>query len=106
MRIGDELTFALRPMKRRRGDGVAALTALLQVHNPAVALRHVGAANLERLNTFPWPRDLDDLREAVPRLEALILARGNGRAAAERLGLHHSSLQKWLARVGLTFRTS
>ncbi len=90
------------PALAARGGDVPALLAHVWLHELGSRRRveELGAAALAALTTAPWPRNLDSLREAAPRLLALI-EHGTIRAAAAALGLTRQALASALGRLGV-----
>lgn len=96
----DELAV---PALAARTSEVPTLLAHLWLHELGTRRRveELGPSALAALTETTWPRNLDSLREAAPRLLA-ILEHGTLRAAAASLGITRQSLASSLARLGVS----
>jgi transcriptional regulator of acetoin/glycerol metabolism len=87
----DEIVQVALPPLRERGDDVLLLVdrfarAFLDTDRRAFTVDVLTA-----IRRYPWPRNLDELREAVERLAAIV-KHGNVRDAAKALGTSKSAL--------------
>jgi len=100
--LRDEVEELAIPPLAARGADVPALLAHVWLHELGTRRRveELGSAAVAALQTAPWPRNLDSLREAAPRLLALV-EYGTVRAAAAALGMSRQALSGALARLGV-----
>lgn len=93
LRVGDERTLDIPPVRARAAEVRALLDALLL--EGVTVIDRIGAANLAALGRYRWPKNVTELADVAERLAAPIVENGNMSAAAKRLGKHHSTSQEW-----------
>ncbi len=93
--------IALRALVDRRDMIPRLLDRMLEASGSKLRFGDLTTRNQDALHRHSWPKNLDDLRFAAPRLDEIARS-GSFRKAAEALGRHHKSLQEWADSLGLT----
>ncbi len=98
--VGRMHQVALRPLGERTNDVPTLLDRMFVELRASLRTTELSAKNQRALKTYPWPENLDELREAARKI-VTIIAHGSVRAAATPLGIPRSTLQYQIDAIGL-----
>lgn len=91
----------IRPLRERRGEIGLLLDHLLLENRLSLRATDLTNENLRALYAYDWPENLDELRETVAWIAAIV-REGSVRKAAAVLDVPRSTLQYWMERLCLT----
>ncbi len=88
----------LPALASRRHEILRLLDRLMKLHGSPQGIRDLGARWIDRLVEYPWPHNLQELREAERRIRALLSADSTAQAARQ-VGISRQALDKFVRRV-------
>lgn len=91
----------LRPLASRTGEILDLLDHVFAEHDAALRVSELTRENRAALQSYAWPENMTELRQAADRLEALVRERAL-RRAADALQMSKSTLHHWFERLGLS----
>lgn len=91
----------LRPLRDRQGELETLIDRFFLENRASLCLSDLTPENREALLAYPWPENLDELRDSIAWI-AGIVREGSIRKAAPVLNVARSSLQYWRDRLKLS----
>jgi pSer/pThr/pTyr-binding forkhead associated (FHA) protein len=91
----------IRALRARRAELGVLVDRLLVENRLSLRVTDLTRENQRALEAYPWPENLDELRETVTWMAAIV-REGSIRKAAPLLGVPRSTLQYWMERIDLT----
>jgi pSer/pThr/pTyr-binding forkhead associated (FHA) protein len=91
----------IRPLRVRRAEIGKLIDHLLVENRLSLRVTDLTSENQQALEAYPWPENLDELRETVTWMTGIV-REGSIRKAAPILKVPRSTLQYWMERINLT----
>ena len=91
----------IRPLRARRTELAMLIDHLFVENRMSLRITDLTSANQKGLHHYSWPQNLDELRETVTWIAAIV-REGSIRKAAQVLRVPRSTMQYWMDQIKLT----